>query len=173
MGVLRWLRSCFRPGSSGPRFGSQGSCSQPAGLPRAGSDLPLPDPQLTETRGREDSSPDSPMQEPAAPGDIGIGPIAFVSHQRGHPTRLRKIRPTCVNLAHIAVGKNKWYHSGVGECTTHFRTYFSGWIESDVHWDDSAFDPWPYGYGSKNRYQNGTLVSGNMDHHLRFVPVSF
>ena len=22
---------------------------------------------------------------------------------------------------------------GVGEFTTHFRTYFSGWIESDVH----------------------------------------
>ena len=21
-----------------------------------------------------------------------------------------------------------------GRCTTHFRTYFSGWIESDVHW---------------------------------------
>ena len=25
-------------------------------------------------------------------------------------------------------------HFGVGEFTTHFRTYFSGWIESDVHW---------------------------------------
>ena len=24
-----------------------------------------------------------------------------------------------------------------------------------------------YGCGSKNRYQNGTLVSGNMDQHLR------
>ena len=23
---------------------------------------------------------------------------------------------------------------GIGEFTTHFRTYFSGWIESDVHW---------------------------------------
>ena len=22
----------------------------------------------------------------------------------------------------------------VGEFTTHVRTYFSGWIESDVHW---------------------------------------
>ena len=24
-------------------------------------------------------------------------------------------------------------HFGIGEFTTHFRTYFSGWIESDVH----------------------------------------
>ena len=32
-----------------------------------------------------------------------------------------------------------------GRCTTHFRTYFSGWIESDVHWEyDLAFDPWPH-----------------------------
>ena len=32
-----------------------------------------------------------------------------------------------------------------GRCTTHFRTYFSGWIESDVHWGyDLAFDPWPF-----------------------------
>ena len=33
----------------------------------------------------------------------------------------------------------------VGEFTTHFRTYFSGWIESDVHWGyDLDFDPWPF-----------------------------
>ena len=25
-------------------------------------------------------------------------------------------------------GRNQWYHFGVGEFTTHFRTYFSGWI---------------------------------------------
>ena len=31
----------------------------------------------------------------------------------------------------------------VGEFTTHFRTYFSGWIESDVHWGVRGFDPWP------------------------------
>ena len=38
------------------------------------------------------------------------------------------------------------YHFGVGEFTTHLRTYFSGWIESDVQWGyDLAldFDPWP------------------------------
>ena len=30
----------------------------------------------------------------------------------------------------------------VGEFTTHFRTYVSGWIESDVHWGyDLDFDP--------------------------------
>ena len=30
---------------------------------------------------------------------------------------------------------------------THFRTYFSGWIESDVHWGltDLGFDPCPHG----------------------------
>ena len=36
-------------------------------------------------------------------------------------------------------------HFGVGEFTTHFRTYFSGgW---DVHWGlpDLDFDPWPCG----------------------------
>ena len=32
----------------------------------------------------------------------------------------------------------------VGEFTTHFRTYFSGWIESDVYWGyDLDFDPLP------------------------------
>ena len=31
-------------------------------------------------------------------------------------------------------GQNPRYHFGVGEFTTHFRTYLSGWIESDVHW---------------------------------------
>ena len=34
----------------------------------------------------------------------------------------------------------------VGEFTTHFRTCFSGWIESDVHWGyDLDFDPWQTG----------------------------
>ena len=27
---------------------------------------------------------------------------------------------------------------GLGEITTHFRTYFSGWIESDVHWGNGV-----------------------------------
>ena len=29
---------------------------------------------------------------------------------------------------HMAVGQHQWYHFGLGEFTTHFRTYFSGWI---------------------------------------------
>ena len=33
-----------------------------------------------------------------------------------------------VALRHLAVGQHQWYHFGVGEFTTHFRTYFSGWI---------------------------------------------
>ena len=34
-------------------------------------------------------------------------------------------------------------HFGVGEFTTHFRTYFSG--DWDVHWGyDLDFDPWPF-----------------------------
>ena len=42
----------------------------------------------------------------------------------------------------MAVGQNQWYHFGVGEFTTHCRTYFSG------GWDvwgltDLGFDPWP------------------------------
>ena len=28
----------------------------------------------------------------------------------------------------MAVGQNHWYHFGVGDFTTRFRTYFSGWI---------------------------------------------
>ena len=35
-------------------------------------------------------------------------------------------------------------HFGVGDFTTHFRTYFSGWFESDVDWGyDFDSDPWP------------------------------
>ena len=46
---------------------------------------------------------------------------------------------------HFTWLQNQWHHFGVGEFTTHFRTYFSGWIESDVHWGyDLAFDPWPH-----------------------------
>ena len=42
----------------------------------------------------------------------------------------------------MAVGQHQWYHFGVGEFTTHCRTYFSGWIESDVHWGlTGVFDP--------------------------------
>ena len=54
-------------------------------------------------------------------------------------------------LGQMAVGQNQGYHFEPGEFTTHFRTYFSGWIESDVHWGltDLDFDPWPFGYGSK------------------------
>ena len=28
----------------------------------------------------------------------------------------------------MAMVQNQWYHFGIGEFTTHFRTYFSGWI---------------------------------------------
>ena len=43
-----------------------------------------------------------------------------------------------------------------GEFTTHFRTDFSGWIESDVHWGltDLDFDPWPYTGNRVNASQN-------------------
>ena len=39
------------------------------------------------------------------------------------------------------------HFGGLGEFTTHFRTYFSGWMESDVHWGltDLDFAPWPNG----------------------------
>ena len=40
----------------------------------------------------------------------------------------------------MAVGPNQWCHFGVGEFTTHFRTYFSGnW---DVHW---GYGIWTHG----------------------------
>ena len=43
------------------------------------------------------------------------------------------------------VGQNQWYPFGVGEFTTHFRTYFSGWIRSRSLGANRAldFDPWP------------------------------
>ena len=37
------------------------------------------------------------------------------------------------------------------------------WYRFERH----TFEPRLYGCGSKNRYQNGTLVSGNMDQNLR------
>ena len=33
----------------------------------------------------------------------------------------------------LAMVQNQWYHVGVGEFTTHFRTYFSGWIGALTH----------------------------------------
>ena len=32
------------------------------------------------------------------------------------------------SICKVAVGQNQWYYFGVGEFTTHFRAYFSGWI---------------------------------------------
>ena len=59
----------------------------------------------------------------------------------------------CVSFCHAAVDQNQWYQFGIGEFTTHFRTYFSGnW---DVHWGltDLDFDPWPcVGVGSQVLY---------------------
>ena len=42
----------------------------------------------------------------------------------------------------MAVGQNQWYHFGVGEFTTHFRTYFSG--DWDVHWGITGLLTQPY-----------------------------
>ena len=32
----------------------------------------------------------------------------------------------------VALGQSQWYNFGVGEFTTHFKTYFSG--DWEVHW---------------------------------------
>ena len=41
-------------------------------------------------------------------------------------------------------GPNRFGIPFWGEFTTHFRTYLSGCIESDVHWGyDLDFEPWP------------------------------
>ena len=69
------------------------------------------------------------------------------------------------------LGVERWLSAGqnrfgipfwlVGEFTTHFRTYFSGWIESDVHWGyDLGFDPWP------PATQNGSPFFGLNFEHL-------
>ena len=51
--------------------------------------------------------------------------------------------------------------SGIGVITTHFRTYFSGWIESDVHWGfDLDFDPWPDAAKNKMNHQSTLTESG-------------
>ena len=62
----------------------------------------------------------------------------------------------------MAVGQNQRYHYGVGEFTTHFRTYFSGWIQSDVHWGhDLDFVPWPNGSVQENLDLLGSCIFAN------------
>ena len=46
----------------------------------------------------------------------------------------------------MAVGQNQWYHFGVGEFTTHFRTYVSGWI--GMFTGGTGFNAWPYDFCS-------------------------
>ena len=60
-------------------------------------------------------------------------------------------------------------HFGVGEFTTHFRTYFWGWIESDVCWGltDLGFDPWPFDFESLQGSSKDTCCN-----HLRHVAFS-
>ena len=73
-------------------------------------------------------------------GSKPMVPFWSVGSPRAPPgTQLHAVR-------HLAVGQTNgipfW---SVGEFTTHFRTYFSGWIESDVHWGyDLGFDPQPH-----------------------------
>ena len=45
----------------------------------------------------------------------------------------------------MAVGQNPWLHFGVGEFTTRFRTYLSGWIGMFTWGYDLGFDPQPSG----------------------------
>ena len=50
---------------------------------------------------------------------------------RGHG-RICPLTSISSDSKDMAVGQHQWYHFGVGEFTTHFRTYFCGnW---DVHW---------------------------------------
>ena len=66
-------------------------------------------------------------------------PVFFFRRQR-RPARRRRRKSWGFRLSgQYRFGIPFWL---VGEFTTHFRTYFSGWIESDVHWDDLD-DPWP------------------------------
>ena len=47
---------------------------------------------------------------------------------------------------------------GIGELTTHFRTYFGG--DWDVHWRyDLDFDPWPW----SRRFRGGNLLALKQD----------
>ena len=49
-------------------------------------------------------------------------------------------------------------HVGVGEFTTHFRTYFSG--DWDFHWNyDLDLDPWPYISKAREFLQRGYQAS--------------
>ena len=59
-----------------------------------------------------------------------------------------------LTLSHLAVGQNQCYHFGVGEFTTHFRTYFSGWIGMFTGLRALDFDPWPSARGPLGTKRN-------------------
>ena len=82
-------------------------------------------------------------------GRLGLAPRA---KEEGSPRTERCTDPPnagCAELRHTPKSKTTpFVIGGCGSkpmgCTTHFGTYFSGWIESDVHWGltDLDFDPW-------------------------------
>ena len=49
-------------------------------------------------------------------------------------------------LVHVSTcqGQNQWYHFGVGEFTTHFRTYFIGEIGMFTGGTIWVLTQWPY-----------------------------
>ena len=65
---------------------------------------------------------------------------------------------------------HRGYHFGVGEFTTRFRTYFSGWIESDFHWGyNLAFDPWPYYLKNIHSEYDRTMLKKRANARVKIV----
>ena len=108
------------------------------------------------------------------PVEISPSPNICIHHLISYfPWRAQSIQPGQLkpkmgDSPKMDVGKHQWYHFGVGEFTTDFRTYFSGWIESDVHWGyDLDVEPWPssplpLGFGRRSVPQPPAMVSWRM-----------
>ena len=84
---------------------------------------------------------------------------------------MRRSEMVLTNL-HGCGGQNP-YHFGIGEFTTHFRTYFSG--DWDVYWGyDLDFDPWPHVCNQTNlqhiaahrRFCNAVIVVEMQTQHV-------
>ena len=61
---------------------------------------------------------------------MGVGQKSVPKRNRANGNKdIQTSGPIPGGLTLTHMGQNQWYHFGVITCT-----YFSGWIESDVHW---------------------------------------
>ena len=71
------------------------------------------------------------------PSAAPVNPALVISEAKSHVVRVGSGAKE-----RVAMVQN---HPFWDRCTTHFRTDFSSWIESEVHWGltDLGVDPWP------------------------------